>query len=157
MSRQGVLWILAGVAGITLAAGITWATSQLTSQHIGLSSEPVSAARGLAPHATEAAPRARTPLSTIRRRHAPLAPGTTATQPTLATPTGSTPPTTGATPSSPTPAPAEPRPTGGGEGSSGSRQAPGTRTGGRTSQPEGGHGDDGSAPRERPAGHERDD
>ena len=47
------------MAGIALAAGITWATSQLTSQHIGLSSEPFSAARGLAPHVTETAPRAR--------------------------------------------------------------------------------------------------
>jgi hypothetical protein len=53
MKRQSVLWILAGLLGIVLAAVITWATSQLTSQHIGLSSEPISAARALAPPSPE--------------------------------------------------------------------------------------------------------
>ena len=49
MSRQAALWALAALLGIALTAGITWATSQLTSQHIGLSSEPISAGSRLAP------------------------------------------------------------------------------------------------------------
>lgn len=59
MSRQAALWLLAAVAGIVIAAGITWATSQLTSQHIGISSEPLSAAHRLAPPETEGADRGR--------------------------------------------------------------------------------------------------
>ncbi len=53
MSRQAALWMLAAVVGIVLTAGITWATSQLTSQHIGISSEPLSAGHGLAPPVAE--------------------------------------------------------------------------------------------------------
>ncbi|MFZ1155094.1 MAG: hypothetical protein WAN93_09340 [Solirubrobacteraceae bacterium] len=49
MRRQSVLWALAALLGIVLTAGITRATSQLTSQHIGISSEPISAGRRLAP------------------------------------------------------------------------------------------------------------
>lgn len=49
MSRQAALWTLAAILGIALTAGITWATSQLASQHIGLSSEPISAGARLAP------------------------------------------------------------------------------------------------------------
>ncbi len=46
---RSTIWTLAALLGIVLAAGVTWATSQLTSQRIGLSSEPLSAGRGLAP------------------------------------------------------------------------------------------------------------
>ena len=55
MSRQAALWALAALLGIALTAGITWATSQLTSQHIGLSSEPVSAGSRLAPPCSDVA------------------------------------------------------------------------------------------------------
>ncbi|MGH2879784.1 MAG: hypothetical protein ACRDK4_09300 [Solirubrobacteraceae bacterium] len=53
MSRQTAMWTLAALLGIVLTAGITWATSQLTSQRIGISSEPISAASRLAPRVIE--------------------------------------------------------------------------------------------------------
>jgi hypothetical protein len=49
VTRTTTLWALAAVIGIALAAGISYATSQLTSQHIGLASEPLTAGRRLAP------------------------------------------------------------------------------------------------------------
>lgn len=56
MSRKTFIWLLAALLGIAITAGITWATSTLTSQHIGLSSEPLSTGRGLAPPQAESAP-----------------------------------------------------------------------------------------------------
>jgi len=44
------LWILGALAGVVLAAGVTYAASSLSTQRIGLSSEPVNAGRELAPH-----------------------------------------------------------------------------------------------------------
>jgi hypothetical protein len=44
---------LAALLGIVLTAGMTWATSRLTSQHIGISSEPISAGARLAPPTAE--------------------------------------------------------------------------------------------------------
>jgi hypothetical protein len=44
-------WLVAGVLGLALAACVTFAASQLSSQHVGLSGEPLSAGRGLAPQA----------------------------------------------------------------------------------------------------------
>jgi hypothetical protein len=49
MTRKPLMWVLAALLGIVLTAGITWASSQLTSQRIGLSSEPISAGVRLAP------------------------------------------------------------------------------------------------------------
>lgn len=49
VSRKTLMWALAAFSGIVLTAGITWVTSQLTSQRIGLSSEPISAGARLAP------------------------------------------------------------------------------------------------------------
>jgi len=46
------LWILGALAGVVLAAGVTYAASSLSTQRIGLSSEPVNAGRELAPRAT---------------------------------------------------------------------------------------------------------
>ena len=43
------LWILGALAGVVLAAGVTYAASSLSTQRIGLSSEPVNAGRELAP------------------------------------------------------------------------------------------------------------
>jgi hypothetical protein len=48
-SRRAVAWGVAGVLGLALAAGLTAAAEQVTSQHVGLSAEPVSAGRALAP------------------------------------------------------------------------------------------------------------
>ena len=44
-------WILGALAGVVLAAGVTYAASSLSTQSIGLSSEPVSAGDDLAPQA----------------------------------------------------------------------------------------------------------
>ena len=55
--------------GIVLAAGISWATSQLTGQHIGLASEPITSGRRLAPPASATPSR----QATKRARTAPHA------------------------------------------------------------------------------------
>jgi hypothetical protein len=49
MSRRSLVWVLAALLGIALTAGVTWASSQLSSQRIGLSAEPISAGVRLAP------------------------------------------------------------------------------------------------------------
>ena len=43
MPRAPLLWILAAVAGVLLVAGVTLAASPLSTQTIGLSSEPLTA------------------------------------------------------------------------------------------------------------------
>lgn len=53
------MWTLAALLGIVLTAGMTWATSRLTSQHIGISSEPISAGASLAPPTAERAAKRR--------------------------------------------------------------------------------------------------
>ena len=85
------LWILGALAGVVLAAGVTYAASSLSTQRIGLSSEPVNAGRELAPRATAT----RTPTATPRpkpkkkkRRPKPTAtPRATATAVPTAAPT----------------------------------------------------------------------
>src|SRR3954452_8363160 len=85
------LWILGALAGVVLAAGVTYAASSLSTQRIGLSSEPVNAGRELAPRATAT----RTPTATPRpkpkkkkRRPKPTAtPRATATAVPTAVPT----------------------------------------------------------------------
>jgi hypothetical protein len=47
--RTVVAWIVAAVLGLALAAGITLAASQLSSQRVGLSGEPLSAGDQLVP------------------------------------------------------------------------------------------------------------
>jgi hypothetical protein len=42
-------WLALALLGIVLAAGISLAASRLSSQHIGLSSEPLTAGEGLSP------------------------------------------------------------------------------------------------------------
>jgi len=51
MRRQTVLWILLAVLGLVVAAGVTAAAGRLSTQHVGLSSEPLSAGERLAPAA----------------------------------------------------------------------------------------------------------
>lgn len=47
--RRGTLgWALAAICGLLVAGAITWSTSQIASQRIGLSSEPLSINRPLA-------------------------------------------------------------------------------------------------------------
>ena len=85
------LWILGALAGVVLAAGVTYAASSLSTQRIGLSSEPVNAGRELAPRAAAT----RTPPATPspkpkrkKRRPKPTAtPRATATAVPTAVPT----------------------------------------------------------------------
>ena len=51
-TRTLLVWIAVGLAGLALAAGVTYAAMQLSSQRIGLSAEPPSAGEELAPSGT---------------------------------------------------------------------------------------------------------
>jgi hypothetical protein len=51
-ARRTLLVAVVAVLGIAVAAAITWGTSQLARQHIGLASEPLSAGRRLLPTST---------------------------------------------------------------------------------------------------------
>lgn len=64
-ARSVVVWVVAAVIGLALAAGITLAASQLSSQHIGLSGEPLSAGNELVPRTTRMSP---SPSSTTEQR-----------------------------------------------------------------------------------------
>jgi hypothetical protein len=92
MRRAALLWTLAAVGGLVLVAGMTLAASRLSSQTIGLSSEPLQAGRSLAP-----ADVARTPAPTPRKRAKPK-PTPTPTPRAIATPRAT------ATPAPPVPA-----------------------------------------------------
>jgi hypothetical protein len=48
-ARSLLAWIAVGLVGLALAAGVTYAATQLSSQRIGLSAEPPSAGEELAP------------------------------------------------------------------------------------------------------------
>jgi hypothetical protein len=50
-ARTVIAWLVAAVLGLALAAGITLAASQLSSQRVGLSGEPLSAGDRLVPRA----------------------------------------------------------------------------------------------------------
>ncbi len=67
-ARTVVAWVVAAVLGLALAAGITLAASQLSSQRVGLSGEPLSAGDRLVPRAQPrpAAPRASRPARPSR-------------------------------------------------------------------------------------------
>jgi hypothetical protein len=56
-ARSLLAWIAVGLAGLALAAGVTYAATQLSSQRIGLQAEPPSAGEELAPKATARMPR----------------------------------------------------------------------------------------------------
>ena len=47
-TRTLLAWVAVGVLGLALAAGVTYAATQLSSQRIGLSAEPPSAGEELA-------------------------------------------------------------------------------------------------------------
>jgi hypothetical protein len=65
MRRPALLWTLAAVGGLVLVAGMTLAASRLSSQTVGLSSEPLQAGGSLAP-----ADATRTPSPTAKPRGA---------------------------------------------------------------------------------------
>ena len=64
---QRLLWCLGALAGVLLAAGITYAASSLTTTRVGLSAEPPSAGSDLAP----AARATRTPTPRPKRTPTP--------------------------------------------------------------------------------------
>lgn len=85
MSRRTAAWVLGGLLGIVLTAGITWATSKLTSMHIGLSSEPLSAGRSLAPRLPPRKQRTSTATTLTRTATTQTASTQTVTVPTSTT------------------------------------------------------------------------
>ena len=78
-----LLWTLGALVGVVLAAGVTYAASSLSTQRIGISSEPVSAGQELAPKAT--ASRTPTPTPAPKKKQRPR-PTPTATPRPAATP-----------------------------------------------------------------------
>jgi uncharacterized membrane protein YgcG len=50
--RAGLGWFALALLGLVIAAGVSLAASRLSSQHIGLSSEPLSAGQKLSPAVT---------------------------------------------------------------------------------------------------------
>jgi hypothetical protein len=61
------LWFLAALAGVVLAAGVTYAASSLSTPRVGLSGEPPSAGADLAPRTTAT----RTPTPRPKRTPTP--------------------------------------------------------------------------------------
>lgn len=58
-ARTLLAWIAVGLLGLAVAAGVTYAATQLSSQRIGLSAEPPSAGEELASPRARHHPRAR--------------------------------------------------------------------------------------------------
>jgi hypothetical protein len=111
--RRTASFLLAAVLGIVLAAAVTWGTSQLVRQRIGLASEPLTAGQRLLPPTTHES--SATGKSRSRGK------ATTATPPPSPTPAGAPSPSTqaGSAPESP--------PTGArGSGADRADSAPGT-------------------------------
>ena len=77
MTRRAAIWALAALAGFALAVGVTYAASRLSTQHVGLSSEPLTAGDALAP---------RQPPTPRPRPARTATPGRTATPARTATP-----------------------------------------------------------------------
>jgi hypothetical protein len=50
--RTAAVWGLFAVLGVALAAGVSLATAEISRQHIGLSSEPLTAGKELVPRAS---------------------------------------------------------------------------------------------------------
>ena len=67
MPRASLLWILLAVGGVLLVAGVTLAASRLSTQTIGLSSEPLSAGDGLSPQEAATPEATPNPLAAARR------------------------------------------------------------------------------------------
>jgi hypothetical protein len=140
VTRRGILWAAAALAGIVATAALAWSASQLANQQIALSSQPLSVTSGLAParpvprDRDKATKRATRPTAS-RPRHRVASPSPT--PPTPAAPAltpAVTPPAATTSPArATTSAPASSRPRGdGGSGSDdGSGQGAGASAGGR--------------------------
>ncbi len=68
MRRATVLWVLLAASGVMLVAGVTLAASTLSTQSVGLSSEPLSAGDELAPQETATATARETATPAAERR-----------------------------------------------------------------------------------------
>lgn len=79
-TRTVLAWIAVGLIGLALAAGVTYAATQLSSQRIGLSAEPPSAGEELAPPTPRHAPR--TSAATTSTQSSSTGPGAPSTVPT---------------------------------------------------------------------------
>ena len=106
MSSRTFLCVTAALLGIAATAAVAWSASQLAGQHVGLSAEPLSVARGLAPATLSAAHHARGPgeRRPAGTQSGGAAPTTVASAPTVPTiPTAVTPPASApVTPPAPT-------------------------------------------------------
>lgn len=100
MARARVVigWALLGLAGVALAVGITMTATSVTSQRVGLESEPLSAGRDLVPPSARTA----TTRTTAPARTSTMPPARTATStPTAAAPAPVASPPPAAGPSAP--------------------------------------------------------
>ena len=84
-ARRTVLGVIVAVLGIALAAAITWGTSQLVRQHIGLASEPLTAGQRLLP------PVASTPAQATESTTRTSSPTQSSQAPSTTTPSPPTP------------------------------------------------------------------
>jgi hypothetical protein len=87
--RTAVAWGLFAVLGVALAAGVSLATAEISGQHIGLSSEPMSAGQELVPahqRAANSKHRKRRAHKKHAKRSAAAAPAAPAPTPTSAVP-----------------------------------------------------------------------
>jgi hypothetical protein len=80
--RSTALWILAAIAGVLLVAGVTAAASSLSTQAIGLSSEPLTAGDQLTPRATPTATPKPKPEAKPRKKQRPRPTATPTPAPT---------------------------------------------------------------------------
>jgi hypothetical protein len=78
MTRGTLMWAAAALAGLALAVGVTYAAGTLSSQRIGLSSEPLSAGDRLVPPRAVREPPPSTMRQPVPRPRRPAPPGTTA-------------------------------------------------------------------------------
>lgn len=85
-ARVIIGWVLLGVAGVALAVGITMTATSLTSQRIGLASEPLTAGEELVPTATIQVTRTTVRTTPARTTPARTTPTRTVTDTTVAPP-----------------------------------------------------------------------
>jgi hypothetical protein len=85
--RRTLLWALAAFAGVLLVAGVTAAASSLSTQTVGLSSEPLSAGEQLTPRATATPTASATPKPPKKKRKPKPTPTPAATAVPTAVPT----------------------------------------------------------------------
>jgi hypothetical protein len=106
--RNTVLLAVAALAGIVVAAAITWGTSQLVRQHIGLASEPLTAGSSLTPPQARPGP-ALAPAATRSTRSAAHTPAAAPSAPARAAPVPAETPSSPVAPAVATPEPARTR------------------------------------------------